>query len=449
MPKKNNSSSDEKLEAAKRIASQRLLRSTYEGFGESVFRAFRWLSSLVDNFFFSTKYLGLFALLIALAAFFAINYDQSNSSSGISSSKTLNDVIVNARYNEETFELVGLPSSCEVIITGDAANVNNAANRSGYCQINLEGYTEGSHHVALSAVGFGDGVTTTVIPTEVQITLKKKTTMQFDLTYDFINSNQLDSRYILGTPVFPNGEKINIRASQDTLNSISLVKALIDVSGQNENFTIEAPLVAYDRYGQAVNAEIVPSTVTAEVSISSPSKTVPINLQITGEAPSGFSIDSLSMDRQTTVIYAPERILNSVEAVNVLFDLSTVVSNSDITVPVTLPTGVSSADVTMVNLQVKLVASETRVIRNVPITYRNNNYGYGVSEADILSVDVTVTGSPNNINEVSADDLTVYIDVAECEEPGTYNLPLNIESNTNPFVSVTIDRLDVNITLVN
>lgn len=69
----------------------------------------------------------------------------------------------------------------------------------------------------------------------------------------------------LSEPEFNSGDKINIRASQDTLNSIALVKALIDVSGQTSDFTVQAPLVAYDKNGQAVNAEIVPDKVNATV----------------------------------------------------------------------------------------------------------------------------------------------------------------------------------------
>ena len=450
MARNRSSNASDKLETAKRIASQKkAVASAYAGLEETVLRFFRWVSTLIDRLIFSNRYLGVFALLIAALAFFMVNYDRQNFATALSSARSLENVNLTARYNSETFEVSGLPSSCKVIITGDAANVNNAASRNGTCLISLEGYTEGTHLVQVTATGFGDGVTTTVIPNEVQITLKKKTTRQFDLTYDYINQSMLDSKYILGSPTFTSGTKINIRASQDTLNSISLVKALIDVAGQTGDFTVEAPLVAYDRNGNRVDAEIVPSTVTAEVSLSSPSKTVPINLRVTGEAPAGFAIDSLSMDKQTTVIYAPEDILNSVDAVTVNLDLSTIVSNSDITVPVTLPSGVSSSDVTMVSLKVTLTASTSKVLQNVPILYRNNDANLGASEADAMYVNVTVTGSESNIAAVTANDFSVYIDVKECTEPGTYNLPINIEySRKNPFVTLTPDRLDLNITLV-
>ena len=326
MSQLNNS--DKKLETAKKIASKGNAHGQYETVEENIFKFFRWVSTLIDRIFFSTRYLGIFALLLACLAYFVATYDSS--SNVLSSSKILSNVAINARYNSETFELSGLPQACEIVITGEAANVNNAASRKGYCQIDLEGYTEGTHTIKMNAVGYGDSVSTVISPSEVTITLKKKTTRQFDLSYDFINQNQMDSRYILGEPSFAQGTKINIRASQDTLNSIALVKALIDVSGQISDFEVEAPLVAYDKNGQAVNAEIVPSSITASVKISSPSIEVPIRLNPIGQVPTGLAIDTAQIiDHQTTRIYAPENVLNGISEVYVNFDMSTVTENVD------------------------------------------------------------------------------------------------------------------------
>ena len=194
---------EEKLERAKQIAL-RNNRGQYETVEENILKFFRWISSLIDRLFFSTKYLGLFALILACLAYFVATYDSSSNT--LSSSKVLSNVGINARYNSETFELSGLPSACEIVITGDAANVNNAASKKGYCQVDLEGYTEGTHTVKLNAIGYGDNVSTIVSPSEATIVLKKKTTIQFDLSYDYINQNQMDSRYILSAPVEVLGE---------------------------------------------------------------------------------------------------------------------------------------------------------------------------------------------------------------------------------------------------
>ncbi|MBR2533635.1 MAG: hypothetical protein IKE50_02485 [Erysipelotrichaceae bacterium] len=439
--------SEEKLEKAKQIASKSANRNQYETIEEGIVKFFRWISTIIDRLFFSSKYLGLFALLLACLAYFVATYD--NSSAMLSSSKLLSNVGINARYNSETFELSGLPSACEVVLTGEAANVNNAASKKGSCQIDLEGYTEGMHTVKVNAVGFGDNINTIVSPSEVTVTLKKKTTMQFDLSYDFINQNQLDSRYILSEPSFAQGTKINIRASQDTLNSIALVKALIDVSGQTGDFEINAPLVAYDKNGQAVNAEIVPSSVTASVKISSPSIEVPIKLKPVGQIPVGLAIDTAEIvDHQTTRIYGPENILNGIREVYVNFDMSTVTDNvdKDIMLPVVLPSGVSASDVTVVNVRVSLTTVETAVLEDIPLYYHNNYNNLAISSVSLMSVNVELSGSANNIAAVSVDDVEVYFEMPS--EPGTYTLPLYVVSTDHPYVNLSLEKSNVNVTVV-
>ena len=436
-----------KVEQAKKIASKSTdAKTVYESIEESILRLFRWASSLTDRLFLSKKYAGLFALILACLSYFTVTYDKDNATA-LLSSKALTGVSISSRYNSESFELTGAPTSCDIVLSGEAANVTNAASKKGYCAINLEGYTEGTHTVKMTATGFGDSVSAVVSPSEVTVTLKKKTTMQFDLSYDYINQNILDSKYILSQPTFLTGSKINIRASQDTLNSIALVKALIDVSNQSDDFEIEAPLVAYDKNGKVVNAEIVPDKVMTSVKVSSPHKTVGIKFNFTGTCPEGLAIDTVSMDHQSTEIYASDAVLAQVSDVYVNFDLSTITGNAETMMPVTLPANVRASDVTMVNVKVELAEVDTKTIEDISLQYRNNNNNLAVSDIDAKTVDVLVTGSKDNLDSVDEEKIVVYFDCKDLE-PGTYELPLSVEYEDNPYVSLSLSKSVINITFV-
>lgn len=140
-------------------------------------------------------------------------------------------------------------------------NVTSAANaENGTVICDLDGLTEGEHEIKLTTEGYGNNVNVVVNPTNVNVVMKKKTTRQFDISYDFINQDKMEQIYSAGTPEFEY-TKINVRASKDTLDSIAFVKALIDVSGQSADFEQDAVLVAYDSSGKPVNADIVPNTV--------------------------------------------------------------------------------------------------------------------------------------------------------------------------------------------
>ena len=443
-----NKDTQKKVEDAKKIATKVAAnKSAYESMEESILKFFRWISGVIDKLFFSSRYSALFALLLACLAYFVATYDDS--ATALTSSKVLSNVSINTRYNSESFELSGVPTACEIVITGEAANVTNAAAKKGYCQIDLEGYTEGTHTIKMSAVGYGDNVTSVVSPSEVTVTLKKKTTMQFDLTYDYINKNMMESKYILGEPEFSQGAKINIRASQDTLNSIALVKALIDVSGATTNFETEAPIVAYDKNGKTIVAEIVPEKIDVNVIVTSPSAEVAIKLHPIGQAPIGLAIDEVQItDHQTTRIYGPESVINSISEVYVNFDMSTINENAnlEIILPVTLPSGVNASDVNVVNAKVTLAEVQSTLIENVPLNAINNNANLGVSEIDFKNVNVTVSGSANNIEKVSANDINVYFEMPQ--EPGTYDLPLFVEAKYHPYVTLELNNASVHITVV-
>ena len=450
--KRNAHDPRSKVELANRIADQsKRVSSVYSNMEESVFRSFRFISSFVDRVIFSKYLMPLAALVLALLLYLSVNINTENNlfTTPLSSARTLNDVAVSARYNSESFELTGLPDTCTVVLTGEAANVNNASQRSGTCQANLDGLTEGTHTVSLVAMGYGDNVTATVTPSNVTVTLLRKTTAQFEVDYDFVNVDKMDSRYILGTPEFLDGNRVNVRASQNTLDSIAFIKVLIDVTGVNADFETEASLVAYDARGNVVNADIIPDTIRVKVPVSSPHKAVPIVLNISGEVPNDLAIENISMDQQTTIIYANEEVLNSIEQVDVNVDASTLTRDTQISVPVNLPEGVSSADVTMVNLNITLAASVTKVIEDVPINYQNNNNNYAaVIEGNETRVSVEVSGTQTNIEAIDADDLFVYIDL-EGLEPGEHTIPLEIQSNSvNNYVTYNILKPTIKITLV-
>ena len=80
--------------------------------GESNFvRFFRFISSVIDNFMFSPKYLGLASLLLALILYFLLGVQDNSITKALSSSKTLNSVNITTRYNSESFEVSGADCS--------------------------------------------------------------------------------------------------------------------------------------------------------------------------------------------------------------------------------------------------------------------------------------------------------------------------------------------------
>lgn len=427
--------------------SKKVARS-YARFENALFKVVMVFSSFIDKILFNRHYSKVVALVLALLMYMTVNAGSMlQLSSGITSSKSASGVPVTVLYNDETFELSGMPDSVDVTFTGDATSVTSAANADGRIVADLEGLTEGTHNVRLTADGYGNNVDIKIDPSNVTVTLKEKTTRQFDLSYDLVNQDEMEDIYSVGMPEFEYS-RINVRASSDKLDSIAFVKALIDVSGQTSDFEQDAGLVAYDANGQVVDATIIPDTVHVKVPVSSPSKMVAIHVEVTGEMAEEQAIESISMDQESATLYGPEDILSAIEYVTVTLDASSITKDSTILRPVTLPAGVSSSSVSQVTLSVRLGETTSRTISDVPITYRNNTNNYRATQAENkTTTSVTVYGTENNIKDITADDITVYIDMQNAQ-PGSSVFALQVEQPTDGLVRYELDETEYQLNII-
>lgn len=439
---RNSQEQKDKTELANKIAKQsKRVASTYEHVGGFLFKIFRVFSSWIDHVIFNNKYGNVVSLAIAILLFLVVNFDSENAlfDKPLQSSKNINNVPVSALYNSDVFELSGLPEKANITITGDGANVTSAANTGGYVLANLEGLTEGTHQVKLTTEGYSGNVSIKVDPSDTVVTLKRKTTKEFDIQYDFINLDKMNSIYSCGEPVFEYS-KVNVRASQDKLDSITFVKALIDVTGVTGDFAQQAKLVAYDNNGQPVKCDIVPSEVTVEVPVSNPNKTVPIEVELTGTLPENIAINTLELDQKSTTIYAPDSVLSKIDKVVVGLDVSSITQDATLVRPVTLPTGVNSSNVSQVTLNVTVGEVVSKVIDNVTINFKNNDNNYKFTPTNgKTTTSVTVSGTQDNVDKVTAGDIYVSFDMSE-SIPGTQEVNLAVEQPKGSLVSYKLNE---------
>ena len=439
---KKNRTSASKTEQANKIGKQSIkMAQSYEPMEMMLARIIRFFSTFLDKVLFNNRHSKLVALLLAVLMYVGVNYSSVRSiyTSTLRSSRSIFDVPVMINVNSDTFEVTGVPSTANITITGDATTVTTAANsQDGKVLVDLDGLTEGTHEVRLTTEGYGSGVNVVVDPSTIVVNLSRKITKQFDISYDFINQSKMEDIYSPGTPVF-DYTKVNVRASAKTLDSIAFVKALIDVSDQTADFEQNARLIAYDSNGNPVNADIIPDQVHVVVPVTNPSKSVPVNVQVSGEVPDGKAISSITLDQQTVTIYGAENVLADIDNITVTLDASTLTKDSTVLRPISLPSGVSSASVSQITMNVTLDKSTTRTIDNVPIHVRNNVNHYKASQPDnITTVSVEVHGAQQNIEAITADMINVYLDMEDAT-PGLQTFELKVEQPTNGLVSYVLN----------
>lgn len=431
-----------KTEIAKKIAQEgQRFTQTYEAIGTRIIRMFRWVSMWFDKILFNQKYGKLVALALAVVLFLSINTGGEASFTTLGSADIIKDVPVSVLVNDSVYEVKGIPQTVNVTVIGELADIQLVRSQSDYKIVaDLSGLTEGIHEVELTAVDFSPRVNVIVQPSKTTVTISKKMGQSFRVGYDFVNMDKMNKIYALGTPEFEQGEVL-VRASESTINSIAFVKALIDVSNVTGDFEQEATLVAYDQSGNKVDVDILPSKVKVKVGVSEPKKDVPITIEPIGLIPDGKAIAGFKLDHDTVTLYGPDAVLEKINEVKIQVPAQNLTKNTQLTMPLILPSGVAKTSVTKVNIKIELADAVEKTIDNIPITYINNTNGYSfkpVNPEDVYA-NVVLSGAQSQIDAIKPEDLQVYIDFAQISEPGQQDVILTVVG-TNKLVSYSLAK---------
>lgn len=228
------------------------------------------VSKLFDKVIYNEKASLIVSGILALTICVAVNYQELSfqffQSDAVS--YTLSAVPVEVLADENNYEVTGVPSAADITVVGDPTDIQLVKTQNSVSiTVDLRQMTEGTTTVNLEPSGLPTGVESSVTPATAEVTLTKKYAYTFFITPDLIVGNgQSESAY--QTPTL-SVRSATVKATRDKLNAIRTIRAIIDTSGHEGDFTCEAPLVAYDSSGKQVNVTISPSTVTAKVTLVS------------------------------------------------------------------------------------------------------------------------------------------------------------------------------------
>ena len=108
--------------------------------------------------------------------------------------------------------------------------------------------------------------------------------------------------------------------------------------------------------------------------------------------------------------------------------------------------GVTKISSNIVNISIKLTDTKERVIKDVPVTFKNKVDGlqYSIAKGSSSKVDVTIKGAENVIEKIKKDDIKVYVDLSKIDEAGTYEQSLIVEGK-NKLATYELQKASVMI----
>ena len=419
---------------------------TYADVENRLAKFLHWGSALLDRILFSKKYGKLVALVLALLLYVSFNFPEDAIFEIIQNAEDLGVYPIHAIVSDQAYEVSNLPENVRVRVIGDLSNIKNMKQSKNFRIVaNLTDLTEGTHEVKFKAESAPSSVDVVLEPSNAIVTIKKKSIRSFTLGYDFVNRNNMDSIYDLSEPQLEQGE-VHVRASNDTLDKIAYVKALIDIkTSYTSDFTTQATIAAYDDKGNKMDVDIIPATMNATVKVTRPSKEVPITIVPNGTIGDNKAIASYQLDYDKVTLYAEQSVLDSIEELPITIPASTLTSDREISMPLIPPYGVTKISKSVVNISIKLAPQKERVIKDVPITLKNMPENFVVNlYGDSATTEVTLQGAENVIKNVKVEDLEVTLDLSQIEEAGEYTLPIQVKGK-NRLITYVLKNAETTI----
>ena len=192
----------------------------------------------------------------------------------------------------------------------------------------------------------------------------------------------------------------------------------------------DVPLVAYDAKGNVVDVEILPGTIDVDVTISSPSKEVPIKVIPKGEVSFGLGINSIALSSNNVVVYGSKSVLDELTYIPVEIDVKGLKENMEYKVELEKPVGVTSLSINNVTVNVSLDSSTSKDFSDIRIDTRNIASGYSVQamSEEASKVTVTAKGVKSVLDSIKSEDISAFIDLDGYTE-GEYDVEVKVEGN--------------------
>lgn len=358
------------------------------------------------------------SLILAFGVFVIV--DQESNVMIDQYAEVLYDEPVTAVYNEELYVVEGLPETVDITLIGQRRHIFLAKQApSKGVTVDLTGLKPGNHKVTLNYSQRLKSLDYRLDPSEVTVTIYEKVSATKSLTVDILHQDELDSKLYIDNVELDRTDVI-IKGAQYKLDKVATVRALVDVEEINKpkagEITLkDVPLVAYDEEGQRVDVEIVPSTVDAKLTITSPSKEIPVKVVPTGKLAFGKSIESINTSVSTVTVYGQQDAIDKIEELEVEVDVKGLDKDKKFTVTLKKPKGITEISEKTITVDVKVANSTTKEFTVNTIEFRNLADGLSIqalSAAD-TTVTVSVSGSSDIVDKLDASSIVAYVDLKD------------------------------------
>ncbi|UQZ33649.1 hypothetical protein C2I18_08915 [Paenibacillus sp. PK3_47] len=385
----------------------------------------------MDKWMKNNNFNKILALVISIILWIIVHVDSEPTSSTTvrMQSKVIENVAIETiGMNEDKYVYSFDAESARVEVLGRNSDLNFKFSDAYTLSLDLSDVGPGDHTLPIH-YSLPNGVELQSInPNEVNVHVELRTTKSFPVTLDI--QGKPAEGYQLGTPVIqPETAEVTMAASE--LANVAKVQATVELDGEDDTFQEnKLRLYAYDSNGNEIKgAFIEPSTVSVELPVTLPNKSLPLDISFTGQLPGNLVISRITSETDTVTVYGSQEALAALSTYEASIDLSAIGSagTDELKVKLAPPEGLSKIEPAEVNVTVSTAEIAERTIENIPIKLEGvgSDLTAQVTQPAGQAVSLTVSGAPALLDQLDQDNISVIADVGGLAA-GVHELALQV-----------------------
>ncbi len=299
------------------------------------------------------------------------------------------------------------------------------------------------------------GTVTSTDPSKVTVTVEDIASVELPVEVQLVGDKN-DSLYY-GEPTLSKNT-VTVSGARSNVEKFAKAVCYLDIEGLTGPVNESKNAVIIDADGNIVDEASIDETIPSViVSLDIyPKKTVPIDTQlviqsITGVA-SGYRIDGVVLDPESVAFAGPQEILDAITAAELqpieLAEGAT--ADASLKATVIVPDGVIACEPPEVSATVQIsqiMESSTYEAVDISVKNLDSDLSYKLTPQ---SIDVTVTGSPEVLDEIQSSQIKPFVDLSNLGV-GTHAVTVKFEDAPDIDATLTpsVSTVQVNLTRSN
>ncbi len=247
--------------------------------------------------------------------------------------------------------------------------------------------------------------------------------------------------------------EVEIAGAQSIISKIYQATAIIKLNNETTDFTKAINLVALDAEGEIIkNISFNPSSVKVTVPIikGANTKTVGIKAKIIGQPKSGFWVKEVRVNPADVAITGSANVLKNTTYIETKdINIEGIDTNKSVTADLNLSGGLSSID-KITQVKVDIILDKTITQKEVIASYNWQNLASNLKIDSVAptSIKVLASGTADNLNSLTADNVRLNIGLSDYKAAGTYSIDITKDMFTMPDGVSIASYLPTSISIV-